>query len=55
MLAHRRPGEFYRSSVLHGDRPSCVELVQLADLALFSLNLEEQRVASRGRRSLVRS
>ncbi len=33
MLAHRHPGEFERSSRLHGDRPSCVSVVQLADLA----------------------
>ncbi len=34
MLAHRHPGEYERSSMLHGDRPSCIRVVQLADLQL---------------------
>ncbi len=42
VLAHRHPGEFERFSMLHGDRPSCVRVVQLADLTLFLLNWEEQ-------------
>ncbi len=29
MLAHRHPEEFERSSVLHGDRPSCLRVGQL--------------------------
>ncbi len=32
VLAHQRPGEFGRSSLLCGDRPSGAGFVQLADL-----------------------
>ncbi len=42
MLAHRHPGEFGRSSMLLGYRPSCARVVQLADLTLVPLNREEQ-------------
>ncbi len=42
MLAHRHPGEFERSSMLHGDRPSCARVVQLADVTLVPLNRDEQ-------------
>ncbi len=42
VLAHRHPGEFERSSRLHGDRPSCIRVVQHADLTLVPLSQEEQ-------------
>ncbi len=41
MLAHRYPGEFARSSMLHGDSLSCARVVQLADLTLVPLNFVE--------------
>ncbi len=42
VVSHQRPGEFGRSSLLCGARPSGVGFVQLADLAFVRLNLEEQ-------------
>ncbi len=41
VLAHQRPVGFGRSSTMHGERPPCVELVQLANLTLFPLKLVE--------------